>query len=116
MSYRRSHTQPRQMPDPVSGTLRTEPGRASIDRMRLSLRNALRVASVPVGVGVGLWTALLTYGSPCLTSPLGVLNACPLVFARPIFATSVCALFGAGAAVMMLLVSVATTRLLPSPS
>src|ERR1700721_2592599 len=36
--------------------------RASIARMRLNLKNPLRVVSVPVGVGVGLWAAQLITG------------------------------------------------------
>jgi hypothetical protein len=59
----------------------------------------LRVASVPVGVGVGLWTAqLTTYQNPC--SPEGVCLA--RLSALPTFATWQCILFGAGAAAFVL--------------
>jgi hypothetical protein len=68
----------------------------------------LRLASVPVGVGVGLWTSqLMTFPSQC--SPEGI---CLLrLVAIRTFATWQCALFGAGASVVMLLLSLAVTRL-----
>ena len=79
-----------------------------------SLANALRVASVPVGVGVGFWTAWLT------TDP----NVCPpnalcldlLLARRPTFATWQCVVFGAGAAAFLLLLSVAVARFPGKPS
>ena len=75
-----------------------------------SLTNALRMLSVPVGVGVGLWTAQLTTG-PSNQCP-GPLPCLDMLYAqRPTFATWQCALFGAGAAVVMLLLSLAVTRL-----
>jgi hypothetical protein len=78
-----------------------------------SLTNALRVASVPVGVGVGFWTAWLT------TNP----NVCPpralcldmLLALRPTFATWQCILFGAGAAAVLFLLSYAAARLPSAP-
>jgi hypothetical protein len=73
----------------------------------------LRMASVPVGVAVGLWTAQLTpapyqcpKGLPCL-----LMN----YFERPTFATWQCALFGSGAAAVLLLLSVAASRLPSAP-
>src|ERR1700730_12539223 len=77
--------------------------------VRRILPTALMIASVPIGVGVGFWTAQL------MTDP----NKCPpkalcldmLYVARPIFATWQCILFGAGATAVLLLLSLATTRL-----
>ena len=74
-----------------------------------SLTNALRVASVPVGVGVGFWTAALT------TNP----NVCPLkalcldmlLAPKPTFATWQCVVLGAGAAAVLFLLSYAVERL-----
>lgn len=73
-----------------------------------SLTNALRVLSVPVGVGVGLWTAQLR--SVPYRPPYG---RCPVFIGIPplTFAPWQCALFGAGAAVVVLLLSLAATRL-----
>jgi len=68
----------------------------------------LRAASVPVGVGVGLWTAQLrTVLDEC--TPQGVCLLVLKVGAR--FATWQCALFGAAAAVVVLLLSLVVTRL-----
>lgn len=73
--------------------------------MRRILALVLRVASVPVGVGVGLWTTQLT-PSDYQCPPNGL---CLLIklFLRPTFATWQCILFGAGAAAVLLLLSVA---------
>ena len=76
--------------------------------MERALALVLRLASVPVGVGVGLWTAQLAptdYSCP----PNGL---CLLmkVYLRPTFATWQCILFGAGAAAVLLLLSVAVAR------
>ncbi len=68
------------------------------------LRVVLRVASAPVGVGVGLWTAQLTTG-PSNQCPPGALCVLIKFFDRPTFATWQCALFGAGAAVTLLALS-----------
>jgi hypothetical protein len=78
--------------------------------MRRTLALVLRVASVPVGVGVGLGTAQLTTVPPSQCSPAGI---CLLIkfFARPTFATWQCILFGAGAAAVLLLLSLAVARL-----
>lgn len=74
-----------------------------------SVRKALGVLSVPAGVVIGLWTAQLsttpsTYQCPgrCLPQNL---------FFVPTFAPWQCALFGAGAIVLLLLLSVTVTRL-----
>lgn len=76
--------------------------------MRRILALVLRVASVPVGVGVGLWTAqLTTYQNHC--SPEGV--CLDRLSALPTFATWQCILFGAGAAAFLLLLSFAVARL-----
>lgn len=77
--------------------------------MRRILALVLRVASVAVGVGVGLWTAqLTTYQNPCSHGPFCV-DRLSLV---PTFATWQCILFGAGAAAFLLLLSFAVARLL----
>jgi hypothetical protein len=68
----------------------------------------LRLASLPVGVLIGLWTARLTSLQPCPPE-----WRCPgrvLVY-LPTFATWQCALFGAGACVALLLVAAAVHRL-----
>ena len=78
--------------------------------MKRKIALVLRVASVPVGVGVGLWTAQLTAVSPSLCSPAGVCLTI-LHFAKPTFATWQCILFGAGAAAVLLLLSLAVARL-----
>lgn len=68
--------------------------------MRRTLTNVLRWASVPVGVGVGLWTASLWIDTSNL--PCGHLLMCG---PGPRFALWQCALFGAGAAVVVLLLT-----------
>lgn len=75
--------------------------------------NILRLVSVPVGVVIGLWTAQLTPGSPCGTPHPGVLSACPQILAMPTFAAWECTLFGAGAAVILVLVAEAVARRRP---
>jgi len=74
--------------------------------------SALRVASVPSGVGVGLWTAQLMIFPSCPRSTPSVLYACSW---QPTFATWLCALLGAAAAAVVFLASEAVARL-PSPS
>lgn len=71
---------------------------------------ALRVASVPVGVAVGLWTAQLT-PVPFQCPPRGLPCLEMAYFQKPIFATWQCILFGAGAAAVVLLLSLAASRL-----
>ena len=78
--------------------------------MRRVVTNILRVASVPVGVGIGLWTALLTTGLPCPNHFNGQLSACPESFPVASFAIWQCALLGAGAAVVLVLVSLAVPQ------
>ncbi len=73
--------------------------------MRRTVALVLRVASVPVGVGVGLWTAQLTTG-PSNQCPSGALCVLIKYFDTPTFATWQCALFGAGAAVTLVALSV----------
>ena len=69
----------------------------------------LRVACVPVGVGVGLWTAQLApSGFNC---PPKALCLDIMLYERPTFATWQCILFGAGAAAVLLLLSLAVARL-----
>ena len=72
--------------------------------MRRILAYALGVASVPVGVGVGLWTALLTYLPSCPVRGLGTVALCA---ARPSFEPRLCVLCGGAAAALVLLVSIA---------
>jgi hypothetical protein len=76
--------------------------------MRHRITNALLVASVPVGVGVGLLMALRTYLPYCPVRGLGTLALCA---PRPSFQPGLCALCGAGAAVVVLLLAVASARL-----
>jgi len=72
----------------------------------------LRVASVPVGVGVGLWTAQLrSVLNEC--TPQGICLDMLRVGAR--FATWQCALFGAAAAVIVLLLSLASLAVTRRP-
>jgi hypothetical protein len=77
--------------------------------MRRILALVLRVASVPVGVGVGLGTAALTpseYACPPKAACLLI-----MLYLRPTFATWECIVFGAGAAAVVLLLSLAVARL-----
>src|SRR5579862_9606263 len=65
----------------------------------------LRWGSIPVGIGIGVWTALLTSFTSC-GCPVGALSCnCGLVRLEATFAPWQCALFGAGAAVVLLVVS-----------
>jgi hypothetical protein len=88
-------------------------GRGSIDRVKISLKNVLRVLAVPIGIGVGLWMALLT-NQACriFLSPRGNGTACPYQTAVPHadFAWWTCAVFGVAAAVVVLFVSLAVPR------
>ncbi len=71
--------------------------------MRRVPTNVLRLASVPVGVVIGLWTAELQSLQPC---PLYM--RCPTattLVTLPTFATWQCALFGLGAGVVLVLAS-----------
>jgi hypothetical protein len=78
--------------------------------MERALALVLRVASVPVGVGVGLGTAQVT--PPQNTCPPQ--GACLLIALQnlqPTFPAWECALFGAGAAAVVLLLSLAVGQL-----
>jgi hypothetical protein len=75
--------------------------------MRRRLTNTLFVAALPVGVGTGLLMALRTYLPYCPVRGLGTLALCA---ARPSFQPSFCAVCGAGAAVVMLLLAFASAR------
>jgi hypothetical protein len=72
--------------------------------MRRTLALVLRVSSVPVGVGIGLWTAQLTTG-PSNQCPPGLPCLLMNYYQRPTFATWQCALFGGGAALTLLALS-----------
>jgi hypothetical protein len=76
--------------------------------MQRALALVLRLASVPVGVGVGLWTAQLAPSDH--SCPPNALCLLIKVILRPTFATWQCILFGAGAAAVLLLLSVAVAR------
>jgi hypothetical protein len=77
--------------------------------MRRVTRNVVRLASVPVGVVIGLSTARLQSFQPCAPY-MRCPNPTTLVL-QPIFAAWQCALLGAGAALMLVLVAELTTRL-----
>ena len=77
--------------------------------MTLTVQKVLRAASVPVGVAVGIWAALVRYGVPCQPVQGGV-DDCPYEVGLHIFAPWQCVLFGAGAAAVVLLVSVIARR------
>lgn len=79
--------------------------------MRRFVTNVLRLASVPVGVVMGLWTAELQSLQPC-PGYMRCPNPTTLV-TLPTFATWQCALFGLGAAVALVLASEAVARLRP---
>jgi ABC-type transport system involved in cytochrome c biogenesis permease subunit len=80
--------------------------------MRRVTANFLRLASVPLGIVVGLWTASLSilncYGGHQLSS-------CPSPRLLPVFAAWECVLVGLGAVVVLVLASEAVARL-RSPS
>ncbi|MGA8633832.1 MAG: hypothetical protein WB805_03140 [Candidatus Dormiibacterota bacterium] len=78
--------------------------------MRRIVALVLRVASVPVGVAVGLWTAQLAT-APFQCPPKGIPCLDMAYVQKPIFATWQCILFGAGAAAVVLLLSFAVPRL-----
>jgi hypothetical protein len=81
--------------------------------MRRVTTNVLRLASVPVGVVIGLWTASLSaLGCYLADHPL---SSCAGPRLLPVFAAWECVLFGLGAAVVLVLASEAVARL-RSPS
>lgn len=71
----------------------------------------MRLASAPVGIVVGLWVSQLMV-PPRYPCPHFV--DCAAVFAQPRFPTWVCALIGAGAAALLLIIS-SLVRRLPFP-
>ena len=77
--------------------------------MRRVTTNVLRLASVPVGVVIGLWTAELQSLQPC--PPYMRCPTATTLVTLPTFATWQCALFGLGAAVVLVLASEAVARL-----
>ena len=79
-------------------------GYYSADLLAAHLRDVLRIASVVVGVGVGLSTAVMTSYPSCYP------NGCPGFPTRPTFALYQCALFGAGATAVLVLVSFGIRR------
>src|SRR5580704_9866054 len=71
--------------------------------MRRTLTYVLGLTAVPVGVGIGFWTALLTSLPYCPGRGLGTLDLCA---ARPIFDQRSSVLFGTAAAVVVLLTAI----------
>ena len=69
---------------------------------------AVWVAAVLLGVGLGVWMARLT--NDCPRSSRGNGPICPVVPGVPLFAWWVCALCGAAAAALLVLVAMATRR------
>jgi hypothetical protein len=86
------------------GRTRATERAASIYQMRRILAYALLVASVPMGVGVGLWTALATNLPGCPVRGLGTL---PLCVERASFDPRLCVLCGGAAAGLLLVISIA---------
>jgi hypothetical protein len=78
--------------------------------MRRVTSYVLRLASLPVGVVIGLWTAsLLSIPTQC---PVGARSCVDAFLTRvSTFAAWECALFGAGAAAVLVLASEVVTRL-----
>jgi len=76
--------------------------------MRRVTTNVLRLASVPVGVVIGLWTASLGFIGCSLAYPSA---GCAQVHRLTTFAAWECVLFGLGAAVVLVLASEAVARL-----
>lgn len=68
---------------------------------------ALRVASVPVGIGLGVWMALSTYLPYCPVVGLGTRALCA---ARPTFQPGLCVVCGAATAAVLFLASLAVRR------
>jgi hypothetical protein len=97
------------LPLRVARTRVTESGPRYDQRMRRTLALVLRVASVPVGVGVGLGTAQLAPSE--YQCPPNALCLLMKLYLAPTFATWQCILFGAGAAAVLLLLSLAFARM-----
>lgn len=70
--------------------------------MRHILVTALRIVSVPLGIGLGFWMAQLTVR--CSTF------SCPQFAGQPRFAPWLCALFGGVLTVLILLFALAIRR------
>ena len=79
---------------------------ATVARMRRG--NAVWEAAIVLGVGLGLWMALLA--NDCPRSSRGNGPICPVVPGVPLFAWWVCALCGAAAASLVVLVAMAIRR------
>src|ERR1035437_10608645 len=75
--------------------------------MRRVITNGLLLASLPVGVGVGLWMAVLTYLPYCPFRGLGTAALCA---ARHSFDPRLCVLCGAAAAALVMLASIGVRR------
>ena len=69
--------------------------------MRRTATILLGLGSVPVGVGTGVWTALLMSLTSCGCPGGASFCNCGLVTSESTFATWQCSLFGAGAAVVV---------------
>lgn len=69
--------------------------------MRRVVANGLLLAAVPVGVGVGLWMALVTYLPYCPVKGLGTADLCAT---RSSFDPRLCVLCGAATAVLTLMI------------
>jgi hypothetical protein len=67
----------------------------------------VRLESVPVGIAVGVWMALLTNLPYCPVQGLGTRALCA---ARPMFAPGLCILCGVVAAALLIMVSLALPR------
>jgi ABC-type Fe3+-siderophore transport system permease subunit len=75
--------------------------------MRRILAITLGVASVPVGVALGVWIAQLTRLPNCPVRGLGTAALC---VGQPLFAQGLCALCGAAATAVLLLASIGARR------
>jgi hypothetical protein len=75
--------------------------------MRRILASVVGVASVPVGVAVGLWMASLTRTPSCPVKGLGTAALC---VPRPVFTPGLCVVCGAAAAAVLLLISLTARR------
>jgi hypothetical protein len=77
-------------------------------QVRRITANVLRLASVPVGIVIGLWTAELQSLQTC--PPYMRCPTLTTLVPLPTFATWQCALFGLGAAVLLVLASETVAR------
>jgi len=81
--------------------------------MRRVTTNLLRLAAVPVGVVIGVWTSLMTVVPTCQCG--GPACFCGDIYPQPRFTAWECVLFGLGATVVLVLAAEAVARL-RSPS